>query len=263
MRFFKALILLAALAFPAIAQNIPVPDCYLQFNLPQANGVVQLDNRGTGCDSFTLIYQVDMNQSGFTLALNYAQTIGVPSSWTTYPAANTQTQSSSFGTAYQGIATYCDLSPCFASGSGASTFSTQWLQIAVSGSSGTGSVQGVLYGYKTGYNGGTGGAGGGGGGSGCPNPCPVTPIGNSTLLSGQQAVTGSAVNLGSHAVKTFCLLADTANTIPVYAGPSGVTTSTGVKLNAGEAWCTSVNNTNLVYVIATTTGANISWGGTN
>jgi hypothetical protein len=87
--------------------------------------------------------------------------------------------------------------------------------------------------------------------------------GNSTVFSGQQAVTASAVALASNAAKGVCIRAIISSVVPVYIGPSGVTTSTGTQLNPGESLCLPVTNTNLLYVIATTTGSTISFIGSN
>jgi hypothetical protein len=51
--------------------------------------------------------------------------------------------------------------------------------------------------------------------------------------------------------------------INVYIGPSGVTTSTGLELAPGAAYCGPLNNVNLLYVIASTTGASVAWAATD
>ena len=86
-----------------------------------------------------------------------------------------------------------------------------------------------------------------------------TLIGNTAVLSGQQSVTGSAVALGTNTSKSICVKAALGNTINVYVGPTGITTSTGFELTPGQGACLPVTNTNLVYVIASTTGASVSW----
>ncbi len=82
---------------------------------------------------------------------------------------------------------------------------------------------------------------------------------SSSPLAGQQAVTATAANLGANATHTVCITALSTNTIPVYVGGSGETTSTGFPLNAGDAYCWQVTNSNLLYVIASTTGASVAW----
>jgi len=86
-----------------------------------------------------------------------------------------------------------------------------------------------------------------------PTGFAASPLGN------QAAVTASAANLGSNSVHGVCLTALIANTIPIYVGGSSVTTSTGWPMNAGDFYCWQVSNTNLLYVIASTTGASIAW----
>ncbi len=91
----------------------------------------------------------------------------------------------------------------------------------------------------------------------------VAVIGNAAVLSGQQAVTGSAVALATHAAKNICVKALIANSLNVYVGPTGVTTATGMELAPGDSLCVPVSNSNLLFVIASTTGASVSWASTN
>lgn len=90
-----------------------------------------------------------------------------------------------------------------------------------------------------------------------------TIAGNGAVLSGQQSVTGSAVALATNAAKAACVKALVSNVINVFVGPSAITTSTGYLLAPGESACLPVTNTNLLFVIASTTGASVSWLGSN
>jgi hypothetical protein len=84
---------------------------------------------------------------------------------------------------------------------------------------------------------------------------------STTALSGQQAVTGTAVALANHALTNgVCVKALIGNTINVYLGGSAVTTATGLELAPGEVFCYTYSNTDDIYVIASTTGASVSWG---
>lgn len=95
-------------------------------------------------------------------------------------------------------------------------------------------------------------------------PTPPVPIaGNPVLFSGQQAVTGTAVALPTQVSKQVCLKTNVTNSINVYVGSIGVTTSTGQELAPDESLCLPVANLNLLYVVATTTGATVTWTGTN
>jgi hypothetical protein len=87
----------------------------------------------------------------------------------------------------------------------------------------------------------------------------VQPAGQATFNSGQQAVTGTAVNLGNNATTSVCVKANIANTINVYVGATGATTSTGFELAPGQGGCWNRTNTNLVFVVASTTGASVSF----
>ena len=93
-------------------------------------------------------------------------------------------------------------------------------------------------------------------------PLPVkTPL-PATILAGQKAVTATAAALATNTlVNGLCIEALSTNLISVFIGPSGVTTSTGLELAAGATYCPSVSNSNAIYVIASTTGASVSWSG--
>ena len=92
---------------------------------------------------------------------------------------------------------------------------------------------------------------------------PVTlPNAPATILSGQQAVTASAVALATHTLtRGICVTALSTNAISIFVGPSGVTTSTGIELVATAGYCVAVTNSNAIYVIASTTGASVTWSG--
>lgn len=92
---------------------------------------------------------------------------------------------------------------------------------------------------------------------------PVSFGGNGTVINAQQAVTASAVALATTTSKNVCIKAMVANTINVFVGATGVTTSTGMELPPGVGVCLPVSNANLLFVIASTTGASVSWIGTN
>jgi hypothetical protein len=82
---------------------------------------------------------------------------------------------------------------------------------------------------------------------------------NGTILTGQQAVTASAVALTGPGAGTICIKALAANAINVYLGGPGVTTSTGMEMAAGNAYCGPTAHANNFYVVAATTGASVSW----
>jgi hypothetical protein len=84
------------------------------------------------------------------------------------------------------------------------------------------------------------------------------PTGFSAAINFQQSVTASAVALATNSSHSFCVQAFAGNTITVYVGASGVTTTTGFPLAAGQPACLQLSNTNLIYVIASTTGASVA-----
>ena len=98
----------------------------------------------------------------------------------------------------------------------------------------------------------------------------------SLLVTGQQAVLATAAALASVGVTNpfssavpsgegleVELEALAANTIPIYYGPAGVTDATGAELAPGARTKLKVNNLNQIYVIASTTGATVSYRVTN
>lgn len=271
---FAVLLLFAGVA---LAQTpVQSPDCPpIAVTLTGGNGTVPtlptayLDNRSLQCQTWTVAYEADAGLSGYTVAFQSATGSATPATFGAY-TGNTVNSSPSFGTAANGLATYCSLASCT---SGGSTVNTPWIRVLVSGATGTGNIRVSFYGYRTGPTGGTGGGGGsGGGGGGCSSPCAVTQstipwqtaqFGLSTLASGQQAVTGTAANLGTNTARTVCLAADIGNTITIYMGTTGVTTSTGFPLVAGQSTCQPVANTSEIFVVASTTGAKVEWLLTN
>lgn len=80
-----------------------------------------------------------------------------------------------------------------------------------------------------------------------------------TITSGQQAVTATAVALPSKSAHNVCVKGLVGNQINVYVGPSTVTTSNGMELAPGDTVCLPLANPSAVYVIASTTGASVSW----
>lgn len=87
--------------------------------------------------------------------------------------------------------------------------------------------------------------------------------GNIQVYNGQQAITGTAAALANQPLKTICIKALHANTIPVYVGNASVTTGNGMELQPDQSYCQAVVNANQFYIVATTTGASVSWLGSN
>lgn len=92
---------------------------------------------------------------------------------------------------------------------------------------------------------------------------PLRPPGAAAILSGQQAVTASAVALASNSCRKVIVKALQGNQFAIFIGPSGVSTSTGYELGPGESVTLELSNTNLVFVIAAQTGASVSWAALN
>jgi hypothetical protein len=95
-----------------------------------------------------------------------------------------------------------------------------------------------------------------------PSPQVVVLTVPTTIVSGQQAVTGTAAALASNLLaKGLCIEGLSTNTISVFVGPSGVTTSTGIEIPPGAGYCPAVSNSNAIFVVASTTGATVTWSG--
>jgi len=88
---------------------------------------------------------------------------------------------------------------------------------------------------------------------------PTTQGALTSIVTGQQAVTATAVALPSNSAKQVCIKVLMAGTQTVYFGPSGVTTSTGQELSPGDAACLALDNTNRIYVIAGGTGSTVAF----
>lgn len=89
----------------------------------------------------------------------------------------------------------------------------------------------------------------------------ITPPIAGTIYSGQKAVTGSAAAISTTQAITQGVTVEalSTNTISVFVGPSGVSDATGIELPPGASITLPVNNIDLVYVIASTTGATVSY----
>lgn len=85
--------------------------------------------------------------------------------------------------------------------------------------------------------------------------------GAASIVSGQQAVTATAAALPSNTVRRATVKALMGNSIAVYVGPSGVLTSDGYELAPNESVTLDVSNTNLIFVVASTTGASVCFVG--
>jgi hypothetical protein len=90
-----------------------------------------------------------------------------------------------------------------------------------------------------------------------PRPAQAQAVGY--VKTGQQAVTATAAQVTGISYGTVCIKGLKANSISVYLGGAGVTTSTGMELAPGDIpYCATVN-AGQFYVIASTTGASVSW----
>jgi hypothetical protein len=88
---------------------------------------------------------------------------------------------------------------------------------------------------------------------------------STSIVTGQQAVTATAAALNSGTATSwtngFRLKNLSTSNASIFYGPSGVTTSTGDELAAGESVIIPVANIASVFVIAASTGSTASWTG--
>jgi hypothetical protein len=90
----------------------------------------------------------------------------------------------------------------------------------------------------------------------------VAPSLSSTILSGQQSVTNSAVALATNTLAHgICVTAFSTNAASIFLGPTGTTTTTGLELPAGASTCLAVSNSNAVFVVESVGGDKVSWVG--
>lgn len=84
-----------------------------------------------------------------------------------------------------------------------------------------------------------------------------------SLIHGQSTIGLSAIQLSSNSLKQGVVIkASSSNTGSIYIGSSsGVTTSTGYELGAGESVTIPINNTNLVYLISNIASQSVSFIG--
>lgn len=83
-----------------------------------------------------------------------------------------------------------------------------------------------------------------------------------SIVSGQATIGTVATQLTSNTLKQGVIIkASNANTGILYLGASGVTTGSGFELSGGETITVPVNNTNILYVIASSANQVVSFIG--
>lgn len=298
----KRILTLLVFAVAALGQPDCMPGGNGDFLFPNGNGTISFDNRQTQCVTWLIAYDADPTVMGFTLVFNSSTGINTPSGYSTYPGTQIAA-TASFGTAVPALATYSNIvvagttvdtpwvqvTSSGGSGFGAIRGHIYGYRLGATGGTGGGGGSGgtgcpnpcpvtqstspwvdSITRWATGVLGAMANYGTSPGAVLVPgvnafitNTVPVTPAGLGTFTSGQQAVTNSAANLGTATAKNVCVSSLITSTVETYVGASGVTTSTGFQLSPGQGACWQVNNTNLLYVIATGAGASVSWTLTN
>ena len=90
---------------------------------------------------------------------------------------------------------------------------------------------------------------------------PVTVVALPTIFNGSKTVaTGTATAIATtQAIHSVTVKALSTNTVAVYVGGTGVTTSTGFELLAGESISLDIDNLADVFVISTVASQEIRW----
>jgi hypothetical protein len=198
---------------------------------------------------------------GNVAGLNYFQIFFVPTG--TVSAASLSLDSSPTGASYSigGIIASASIGSMTSAGSYSNSSGvtpTAFGQLTPS-ITGSGSVTVTIFGYVNAPS-----SSGGGGPStnvsvqNFPPTQSTQPAGFGSLVAFQASVTATAAALASNATHSFCVKALPTNSLTVYIGLSGVTTSTGYPLQPGDWFCYQLSNTNLVYVIASSTGSSVA-----
>jgi hypothetical protein len=89
-----------------------------------------------------------------------------------------------------------------------------------------------------------------------PRPAQAQAVGYVT--SGQQSVLATTAVVTGTSYGSICIKALQGNAINVYLGGPAVTISTGMELAPGNSYCAPSNQSEF-YVVASTTGASVSW----
>lgn len=83
-----------------------------------------------------------------------------------------------------------------------------------------------------------------------------------SIVSGQQAVTASAVALPVVATRGVCVKhVEGGSQSVIYVGPTGVTTANGWPIAQGEGVCYQVDSVADLFVIAASTGSSVAYTG--
>jgi hypothetical protein len=138
-------------------------DCYQNFSFNAAGAGATIDNTTSQCYEWTVSYNATSGISAVSLAVQGApNNSGTPGSWGNFQGqvGGTLVTGSNPNTAVQATSTFTGALP--------------YVRVNLASITGSGTVRGVLYGFK---NGGAAGGGGGGGGASCPSGTPCIVIG--------------------------------------------------------------------------------------
>lgn len=265
MPFLKRLLLFACVFWPLYAQTgnpvLVQADCYANFAFNSTGNAAVIDNHTSQCDTWTASYNATTGISALSLtvqgAVNAGGTPPIAGAYGTFQSETgaTLVSGSNPATALQGTATFTGALP--------------FVRVNLGSLTGTGTIYGVLYGFKIGSG---GGGGGGGGGGTCPSATPCIVIGPTATgsapttapvyVSGRDGsgnvypeITGTlhATISASSSGNTQIIALSSGKTIYVThwdVTPTNSGTSVGVKLTTGTGSNCATGTANLTGVIS-------------
>lgn len=176
-------------SFSLLAQPGPVsirPDCFEFFTFTATGNSNVFDNRSAGCPYFSIAY----SSNGFSAESIVVQTApdagGTPGSWSTYTANSGS-------------------NPNTATTQASSTFSGYfpWLRVQLTSKTGTGSIQGILYGWRT-----PGAVIAGGGTAGCAGTAGTPCVVDGPTAAGSPPTTAPVLVAGADSANLHTIRTD-------------------------------------------------------
>ena len=85
--------------------------------------------------------------------------------------------------------------------------------------------------------------------------------GHAAIADGSNTDVGTSAEVLSISIpcKHIDIMAAIANTGIIYVGATGVTAATGIALYAGDVYSVDIENSNLLYVLASVNGEDVQW----
>ncbi len=206
------------------------PDCVIFISNWHANqSSAAFPNYYNGCVNWTMAVNPAATVTGMTMTFQSAPTAtnvgtAVPGAWVTYAGT--------VDTGANPIVSLMGETTTFSNG----TVEIPFVRVTLTGYTGTGNINGVIYGYKTGYV----GSGGGGGGSGCVGTVGTPCVVDGPTASGSPPVTPPVLTAGQDGTNLRTIKTDTAGDTEVVGNAAvgaaaGNPVTTGARDDSGNA----------------------------